>query len=447
MSGVGHGFGVGVHHGRVTASWTPADLDGIYLWADLDLSTVLTDANGIYSWSDLSGNDNHLVQADDTKKPDLGSAEGIQRTVEDGVNDGFDIDTGAKTFTGAFTVGMLKYTTKNSGIFLYTPHGLRDVGSGAANIITASGNLTFSDTNTFVQNEWHVNVLRRDSSDNLTARKNGVDTTAGSPNLGGDMTIANVMRETTTSDFGLNIMVIVDGFVDGDDLALLEAYLMDKVTPDAISDISSLYAWYQPEDLPTSGAVTTWPNSVTPGTFDLVSDLATDPVVGTGTNGVRSVLFSQVTTEALSTAESTNFTQPLEYIVVCMKDSGLSTVSLIDSNAGTNRIAMYDPSGDNNCYIYAGAQQATNLIPLDDQWKIWDCLVDGADTRYWLQDTEGTVGNPGAGSQDGLRIGLTGIETGPWDGEICEVLFSDGGFTGFERTFIIDYLKAKYAIA
>ena len=672
MSGVGHGFGFGVHHGRVTASdWTPADLSGIYLWADLDLSTVLTDANGIYSWSDLSGNDNHLVQADDAKKPDLGAAGGIQRTVESGTTDGFDIDTGAKTLSGAFTVATLKYTTGNAAYLLHGTHGLRDVGGGAWNLFSASGSVTFSDADTAIQNEWHVNVLRRDASDNLTARKNGVDTTAGSPNLGGDMTFTNVIRETSTSEFGLNIMVIVDGFVDGDDLALLEAYLLDKIdtlAPDAIpavwkwwepadlpavaadvdswldvidsedldyvaavkavvvsgpdghkamemqarskyngaatqldvpqwelwavmkwqeiglddewtwwgwdtnmegirtkgsetialyhnnskigeiasaivldgeyhlfrvkldftkgvmttwnngtqtgtdasigstqikmashigndvfsadaphtyvewaifdehldatkadallnyfiakypsidialppteiSEIDSLYAWYQPEDLPTSGAVTTWPNSVTPGTFDLVSDLATDPVVGTGTNGVRSVLFSQVTTEALSTVESTNFTQPLEYIVVCMKDSGVATVSLVDSNAGTNRIAMYDPSGDNNCYIYAGAQQASNLIPLDDQWKIWDCLVDGANTRYWLQDTEGTIGNPGAGSQDGLRIGLTGIETGPWDGEICEVLFSDGGFTEQERTLIIDYLKAKYAIA
>lgn len=211
-----------------------------------------------------------------------------------------------------------------------------------------------------------------------------------------------------------------------------------------MTDIDTLYAWYVPEDLPVSGAVTTWPNTINPGTFDLVSDLATDPQVGTGNNGVRSVLFSQVTTEALSTAESTNFTQPLHYFVVCVKTTGTETVSLIDSNAGTNRIAMYDPSGDNNCYIYAGDQQATNLIPLNTVWKTWECLVKGADTRYWLNNNEGTVGDPGDGSIDGLRVGLTGIATGPWHGEVCEVIFFDGEVTEVERQFIHQYISAKY---
>lgn len=248
-------------------------------------------------------------------------------------------------------------------------------------------------------------------------------------------------------------VLVIDAALTYDDNRNMLVYLNAKypslgisIPPESIDDIPSLYAWYQPEDLPTSGAVTTWENAVTPGTFDLVSDGATDPVVGTGVNSVRSILFSQLDTESLSTVESTNFTQPLSYFVVAMKASGTATVSLVDSNAGTNRCAVYDPSGDTHMYLYAGTQRASNLIALDGLWKIHESLFDGATSRIFLTENEGTIGNPGAGSQDGLRIGLNGIGTGPWDGEVCEVIFFDGELSEIERDRVNSYLKEKYSL-
>jgi hypothetical protein len=471
--GIGIGLGVGLDAGGgigpAAIVLPEAHVETKHWWnpeyiEDYTEGARITDfGTGEGLWIDSVGGKSYGAGSDTTAPTATHNAlDGRSAATVDGTDDFDALDNGISTVAGPFSLFVVVNPRSNAATRYLFGEAAGAVSRFTFNTdgsiaITLQGvTVTKTAASAFTHSTAQLIEFRRDANDIIRVIVNGVDkTTETSTAQGGDWIPTRLCNYSGAANAQiLHEAVIMDGDLTNLQLSQMYAYF-DSVYPSlsitqppaSMASIPELVGWYKPESLPTSGSITAWQNTANPGTFDLASDEATDPVVGTGTNGVRSVLFSQVTTEALTSEQDTNYTQPLHYFFVAMKSTGIATVSLSDSSLGTNRIAIYDPSGNNNMYVYAGTQQASNLIALNSTWFIHEYLVDGASTRCWLGASEGTIGNPGTGSVDGLRIGLTGIDTGPWDGEVCEVLFFDGELTEVERLFVRNYLAAKYSLA
>jgi len=203
MLGLGNSVSASQYPG---GEWSPLDESSCELWAQKNVGLTLNES-AISGWNDQSGNDNHLVQANNAHQPS-GHTDGAVRLDGGTSNQHFDL-TSQITLGGAFVVGMRLFpagtpsneclfgdtTTTNHFVRMSSASVLHFKNSSTLKGLSLNGGTTFGDG---------YLLINRDASDVITLYIDGVlQTAAITAYSSGDVLIDAIgARGSTVNEFG-----------------------------------------------------------------------------------------------------------------------------------------------------------------------------------------------------------------------------------------------------
>ena len=126
-------------------------------------------------------------------------------------------------------------------------------------------------------------------------------------------------------------------------------------------------------------------------------------------------------------------------------DAGYKVLIDGDDNVNRHIMAQGAEAGADLWYIYAGSQLKGGVS--NSSWNIWTAVYNGAVSRFWHNGVEQCAAGAGwAQNPDGIRIGINHEATGPWDGDITEVILYDANLSNADKNQIGQYLATRYGL-
>jgi hypothetical protein len=143
--------------------------------------------------------------------------------------------------------------------------------------------------------------------------------------------------------------------------------------------------------------------------------------------------------------------QPNTLFAVAKLDNALidDNVSryLLDGDDAANRQALYKSfsTTPDSWAMYFGAAAISGTAG-DANWNIWTAVANGAASQFWHNGISEAIGNSGAHAMDGLTLGTRYDGTGPWGGDVVEVILYEQNLSNADKNQVGQYLAARYAL-
>lgn len=224
---------------NVKSGFSPADIANLQLWLDAGDETTITDIAGVVSqWDDKSGNNNHAVQVDTTKRPITNSVNiNSNNAIDfDGVNDfmSFPAISRASGYT-AFVVSRLDNMGSSPKTLISGVQGSFDLRYDNApiefQIVRTNESVILGSTSTPLINTNYLISARSDVAGN-NIQVNGVTDASNSidPNYSADITEIGSQFNGTQFFFNGRIgeILVYTGTLSSAEMNLVGNYLSNK---------------------------------------------------------------------------------------------------------------------------------------------------------------------------------------------------------------------------
>lgn len=209
-------------------------------------------------------------------------------------------------------------------------------------------------------------------------------------------------------------------------------------------DISGLVAWYDASVLSsvhaTLGRVSQWDDLSGNGNHLLQGTGSVQPLSGVDTiNGLNVLKFDAPARNDFMVATGVTIAQPFTAIFV-VKAATLGSNAQVLTNLTPGGATVWADGG--KWSLYAGSV-ADTAVSVDTSAHVITAIFNGASSKFYLDGSDISGGNPGTNGRTTIAIGADGVNA--WNGDIASGVFYDSILSTGNRHSLEDLLQEEFA--